>query len=54
MSTRNRARPIIWAQESFAEGQSWFSVRRLDAVSHFPTLEIPDEMAAVIKDIVAR
>jgi pimeloyl-ACP methyl ester carboxylesterase len=40
------------AQESFARGHSWFAVRRLKAVSHFPTLEVPDETAGVIREFI--
>ena len=39
-------------QESFAREHPWFHVRRLEAVSHFPTLEVPDETAAVIREFV--
>jgi pimeloyl-ACP methyl ester carboxylesterase len=37
-------------QESFAQEHPWFRVRRLDGVSHFPSLEVPSEMAAVIRE----
>ena len=40
------------AQESFARDHPWFHVRRLEAASQFPTLEVPDEMAAVIRDFI--
>jgi pimeloyl-ACP methyl ester carboxylesterase len=40
------------AQEAFARDHPWFAVRRLDAVSHFPTLEVPDEAAAAIEGFV--
>jgi len=39
-------------QESFARANPWFSVRRLEAASQFPTLEVPDETAAVIREFV--
>ena len=40
------------AQETFSRGHPWFHVRRLEAVSHFPTLEVPDETADVIREFV--
>lgn len=40
------------AQESFAREHAWFSVRRLEAVSHFPMLEVPDETAGVIRQFI--
>jgi pimeloyl-ACP methyl ester carboxylesterase len=40
------------AQESFAREHPWFHVRRLEAASQFPTLEIPDETAAVIREFI--
>ena len=39
-------------QKSFARDHSWFAVRRLQAVSHFPTLEITDETADVITEFI--
>ena len=38
-----RAPEYLSAQESFAREHSWFAVRRLESVSHFPTIEVPDE-----------
>lgn len=40
------------AQELFALDHPWFHVRRLEAVSHFPTLEVPDETAAAIRRFI--
>ncbi len=40
------------AQESFAEEHPWFAVRHLEAVSQFPTLEVPDETAAAIREFI--
>jgi pimeloyl-ACP methyl ester carboxylesterase len=45
-----RTPEYLAAQESFARDHSWFAVRRLEAASHFPTLEVPDETARVIKE----
>jgi pimeloyl-ACP methyl ester carboxylesterase len=33
------------AQQGFAADHAWFRVEKLDAVSHFPILEVPDAMA---------
>ncbi|HXV83025.1 MAG TPA: alpha/beta hydrolase [Candidatus Binatia bacterium] len=46
------AAEYLSAQESFAREHSWFAVRRLEAVSHFPTLEVPDETARVIREFI--
>jgi len=43
-----RVPEYLTAQESFARDHPWFAVRRVEAVSHFPTLEVPDESAGVI------
>jgi pimeloyl-ACP methyl ester carboxylesterase len=40
------------AQESFAREHPWFHVCRLEAASQFPTLEEPDETAAVIREFI--
>jgi len=38
--------PAYWmAQQSFAADHPWFQVERLDAHSHFPTLEVPEVVA---------
>jgi len=42
------------AQEMFAEANRWFSVRKLNARSHFPILEIPEYMAGVIESFIAQ
>jgi pimeloyl-ACP methyl ester carboxylesterase len=39
-------------QEAFAREHPWFSVRRLEAASQFPTLEVPDETAAVVREFI--
>jgi carboxymethylenebutenolidase len=36
------------AQESFAAEHPWFSVHRLSAHSHFPIIEVPDELTTAI------
>src|SRR5437763_428176 len=47
-----RAPDYLAAQEAFARDHPWFAVRRLDAVSHFPTLEVPDATAAAIREFI--
>jgi hypothetical protein len=45
-----RAPEFLKVQESFAREHPWYSVHRLEGVSQFPTLEVPDEMAGVIRE----
>lgn len=45
---------FLAAQQAFADGHAWFEVHRLDAQSHFPMLEAPGAVAAVIDDFVTR
>lgn len=40
------------AQDVFAEGHQWFRARRLDGVSHFPPLELPDAVAAAVAEFI--
>ena len=47
-----RAPEFLSAQEAVAQEHPWFAVRRLEAVSHFPQLEVPDETAAVIREFI--
>ncbi len=47
-----RTPEYLAAQEAFARDHPWFAVRRVDAVSHFPTLEVPDGTASVIEDFI--
>lgn len=44
---------FLAAQADFAVGHPWFSVERLDAASHFPVFEVPDEIAARLAAIAA-
>jgi pimeloyl-ACP methyl ester carboxylesterase len=39
-------------QENFARTHPWFSVRRLEGRSHFPTIEVPDQVAAAVERFV--
>jgi pimeloyl-ACP methyl ester carboxylesterase len=47
-----RAPEFLSAQESFAQEHPWYSVHRLKGVSQFPTLEMPDETASVIREFI--
>ena len=47
-----RAPEYLLGQESFARDHPWFAVSRLEAVSHFPTLEAPDEAARAIREFI--
>ncbi len=47
-----RAPEYLAAQEAFARDHPWFTVRRVEAVSHFPMLEVPDETAAAIDEFI--
>ena len=47
-----RAPEYLSAQESFAREHSWYSVHRLEGVSQFPTLEVPEETARVIGEFI--
>jgi pimeloyl-ACP methyl ester carboxylesterase len=40
------------AQRSFAASHPWFEVQKLSVSSHFPMLEIPEQMAAHIADFL--
>lgn len=42
------------AQRSYAESHPWFHVEKLDAKSHFPTLEAPGAVATAIAQFVER
>lgn len=41
------------AQELFAAEHPWFSVRRLEARSHFPTIEVPEQVQKHIEGFIA-
>lgn len=42
------------AQEGFAAAHSWFTVRKVNAKSHFPMLEVPNDVASTIESFVAK
>jgi len=44
-----RAAGFLTGQHEFSAANPWFSVKRLDGVTHFPALEIPDATAAEIE-----
>jgi pimeloyl-ACP methyl ester carboxylesterase len=41
------------AQRSFARSHPWFTPRRIDGATHFPTLETPGQVIAAIEDFLA-
>lgn len=45
---------FLQVQERFAAANPWFSVRKLNAKSHFPMLEVPEDMAKLIESFVAQ
>ena len=47
-----RAPEFLSVQESFAREHPWYSTHRLEGVSQFPTLEVPDETAGVIREFI--
>ncbi len=47
-----RAPEFLSVQEAFAREHPWYSVHRLEGVSQFPTLEVPDETADVIGEFI--
>jgi pimeloyl-ACP methyl ester carboxylesterase len=47
-----RAAGFLTGQQEFSAANPWFSVRRLDGVTHFPALEIPDATAAGIERFI--
>jgi pimeloyl-ACP methyl ester carboxylesterase len=47
-----RAADFLAAQQGFSRDNPWFLARRLDAVSHFPPLEVPEATAAEIERFV--
>ncbi len=45
---------VLLAQQAYAERHPWFEVHRVDARSHFPMLEVPDDIAGAVEDFVRR
>ncbi|HET7831544.1 MAG TPA: alpha/beta hydrolase [Gallionella sp.] len=45
---------FLRAQETFSEANPWFSVMKLNAKSHFPMLELPEDRANTIEAFLAR
>lgn len=41
------------AQQGFAQAHPWFSVRKIDAISHFPTIEKPSAVVDAIEAFLA-
>jgi len=48
-----KAPEFLEAQQTFERQHPWFAVRRLDAVSHFPALEVPESTALEIERFAA-
>jgi hypothetical protein len=44
-----RTAGFLAGQQEFSAANPWFSARRLEGVTHFPALEIPDATAAEIE-----
>jgi pimeloyl-ACP methyl ester carboxylesterase len=47
-----RSPEFLAAQDTFSGANPWFSVKRLEGLSHFPTLELPDVTAAEIERFI--
>lgn len=45
---------FLAAQQDYAAAHPWFTVHRLSAHSHFPTFEVPEEMASTIDGFARR
>jgi pimeloyl-ACP methyl ester carboxylesterase len=45
---------VLAAQRAYAAEHPWFEVHRLEARSHFPMFEVPDEMSRAIEEFVCR
>jgi pimeloyl-ACP methyl ester carboxylesterase len=45
---------FLAAQQAFAASHPWFQVQRLDARSHFPTVEVPRDVAGAIDAFAAQ
>jgi pimeloyl-ACP methyl ester carboxylesterase len=43
----------LMAQQSFAGDHPWFQVAKLNARSHFPLLEVPDQVVEHLEDFLA-
>jgi pimeloyl-ACP methyl ester carboxylesterase len=46
------AAEVLAAQQEYAATHPWFSVQRLDAHSHFPMFEVPEEMVRAVEAFV--
>lgn len=52
--TQPRTKDYAEGQEAFAQKHPWFRPQLMTAVSHFPTIEAPEETVAAIRDFVER
>lgn len=48
------AEALLTAQQAYAADHAWFSVHRLDAQSHFPTFEVPQEIVTATEEFLCR
>ncbi|MDT4912445.1 MAG: hypothetical protein QOC66_1573 [Pseudonocardiales bacterium] len=44
---------FLAAQQAYADTHPWFAAHRLEASSHFPCLEVPEQVAAAIEQFLA-
>ncbi len=44
---------FLAAQQDYEASHAWFAVRRLEASSHFPSLEVPRDLAAILEAFAA-
>jgi pimeloyl-ACP methyl ester carboxylesterase len=40
-------------QHDYAASRPWYEVRKVQASTHFPHLEVPDQVVAAIEEFVA-
>ena len=45
---------FLHAQEMFAAAHPWFTVGKLNAKSHFPMLEVPEDIENAIESFLAQ
>ncbi len=50
--TQTSSPAMVADQEAFATEHPWFQVRKLEATSHFPGLEVPEALATAIESFI--
>ena len=45
---------LLVSQQDYASTQPWFAVRRLDAQSHFPTFEVPQDIVMAVEEFLCK